>query len=40
MTALHQIHSHSFASDNYSGVLPEILTAINNANGGHVFFYD
>lgn len=37
-----QVHNpllHSFASDNYSGVLPEIITAIQVANGGHVGAY-
>ncbi|SSY70601.1 threonine aldolase family protein [Alysiella crassa] len=39
MTVLHNPQSHSFASDNYSGVLPEILTAIAQANGGHLGAY-
>lgn len=39
MNALHNVHTHSFASDNYSGVLPEIIAAIQTANGGHVGAY-
>lgn len=39
MHVLHNPQSHSFASDNYSGVLPEILEAITAANGGHVAAY-
>lgn len=39
MQPLHNPQSHSFASDNYSGVLPEILAAIHTANGGHVGAY-
>lgn len=39
MQTLHNPKSHSFASDNYSGVLPEVLEAIAQANGGHVGAY-
>ncbi len=39
MKTLHNPKSHSFASDNYSGVLPEVLEAIAQANGGHVGAY-
>lgn len=39
MHILHDTQSHSFASDNYSGVLPEIMAAIQTANGGHVGAY-
>lgn len=39
MQVLHNPQSHSFASDNYSGVLPEIMVAISVANGGHVGAY-
>lgn len=39
MPLLHQPDSHSFASDNYAGVHPEILAAIAQANGGHVGAY-
>lgn len=39
MNRLHQADSHSFASDNYSGIHPEILDAIAQANGGHVSAY-
>lgn len=39
MQTLHNPQSHSFASDNYSGVLPEVLEAIAQANGGHVGAY-
>lgn len=39
MALLHDPQSHSFASDNYSGVHPEILAAIAEANGGHVGAY-
>lgn len=28
-----------FASDNWSGVCPEIMTALNEVNGGHLFAY-
>lgn len=39
MIPLHNPQSHSFASDNYSGVHPEIMAAIAQANGGHVGAY-
>ena len=39
MQQLRNIQSHSFASDNYSGVLSEIMVAIQTANGGHVGAY-
>lgn len=39
MTALHDPSSHSFASDNYSGVHPEVMRAVAEANGGHVGSY-
>lgn len=29
----------SFASDNYAGVLPEVMEALQNANSGHAFSY-
>ena len=38
MTALQQLHDpafRGFASDNYSGIHPEVLEAIALANGGH-----
>lgn len=40
--ALHPIHDtavRGFASDNYSGVHPEVLAAIDVANGGHQVAY-
>lgn len=39
MTPLHDPQSHSFASDNYSGIHPDILAAVAAANGGHVGAY-
>ncbi|GAA4267315.1 threonine aldolase family protein [Frondihabitans peucedani] len=39
MTALHDPSSHSFASDNYSGVHPQVMRAVAEANGGHVGSY-
>lgn len=39
MTSLHDHNSRSFASDNYAGVHPEVLTAIAEANGGHQISY-
>ena len=36
---LHNPHWRGFASDNYSGVLPEVLTAIQDANQGHQVAY-
>ena len=32
-------HSISFASDNYSGIHPEVLAAITHSNQGHVGAY-
>ena len=29
----------SFASDNYAGVLPEVMEALNEANSGHARSY-
>lgn len=39
MNPLHDARKISFASDNYSGVLPEVMAALNAANGGHVGAY-
>ncbi|EGK06949.1 low specificity L-threonine aldolase [Kingella kingae] len=39
MQQLHNVQSHSFASNNYSGVLPEIMVVIQTVNGGHVGAY-
>ncbi|BDZ48193.1 hypothetical protein GCM10025867_04340 [Frondihabitans sucicola] len=39
MTTLHDPSLHSFASDNYSGVHPEVMQAIAEANLGHVGSY-
>ena len=36
---LHDPNIRGFASDNYSGVHPEILEAITAANGGHQISY-
>ncbi|MWB99160.1 beta-eliminating lyase-related protein [Agromyces seonyuensis] len=36
---IHDIERKGFASDNYSGVHPEILQAIAEANGGHQIAY-
>ena len=36
---LHDQHWRSFASDNWAGVHPEVLTALAQANGGHVPAY-
>lgn len=36
---LHDLDSRGFASDNYSGVHPEIMAAIAAANGGHQIAY-
>lgn len=33
------MNKRGFASDNFSGVLPEVMTAINEANNGHVMAY-
>ena len=38
-TPLHDPHSHGFASDNISGLHPEVLEAIVAANNGHVASY-
>jgi len=35
VTTIHHPASRGFASDNYSGIHPEVLTAIVAANGGH-----
>src|SRR5690625_7576069 len=35
MKSLHNVQAHSFASDNYSGIAPEVLAALPTANGGH-----
>ena len=35
MTTLHDPAKRGFASDNYSGIHPEVLAAIAAANGGH-----
>lgn len=39
MPVLHDPVSHTFASDNYSGVHPEVMRAIAEANSGHVPSY-
>ncbi len=39
MTQLHDPGWRGFASDNYAGVLPEVLAAIGEANGGHQISY-
>lgn len=39
MTTLHDPGRREFASDNYSGVHPEVLAAIAAANGGHQIAY-
>lgn len=39
MTTIHDAASRGFASDNYSGVHPEVLAAIAAANGGHQVAY-
>ena len=36
---IHDVTAKGFASDNYSGVHPEVLAAILNANGGHASSY-
>ncbi|MGT2425751.1 threonine aldolase family protein [Amnibacterium kyonggiense] len=36
---LHDPARRTFASDNYAGVLPEVLAAIADANGGHQIAY-
>ena len=39
MTAIHDPASRGFASDNYSGIHPEVLAAIAEANDGHQVAY-
>ncbi|MGQ1838165.1 threonine aldolase family protein [Kocuria turfanensis] len=39
MTRLHDTELRGFASDNYSGVHPEVLDALAEANGGHQVAY-
>ncbi len=39
MESLHSAEKISFASDNYSGIHPEVLAALSIANGGHVGAY-
>ncbi len=39
MTQLHNPETRGFASDNYSGVHPEVLSALAEANGGHQIAY-
>ncbi len=39
MPRLHDPHLHAFASDNYSGIHPEVLAAIAEANDGHLSAY-
>lgn len=39
MQRIHDAESRGFASDNYSGVHPEVLAAIAEANGGHQTAY-
>lgn len=39
MTTIHDPNRRGFASDNYSGVHPEVLAAIAAANGGHQVAY-
>jgi len=39
MTTIHDPASRGFASDNYSGIHPEVLAAIVAANGGHQSAY-
>lgn len=36
---LHDTEFKGFASDNYAGILPEVLEAISEANGGHQIAY-
>ncbi|WP_441359613.1 beta-eliminating lyase-related protein, partial [Agrococcus casei] len=36
---MHNVNTRGFASDNYSGVHPEILQAIVDANEGHQSAY-
>ena len=37
--SLHDLDDRGFASDNYAGILPEVLEAIAVANGGHQISY-
>ena len=39
MSVLHETGVRGFASDNYSGIHPEVLAAITAANGGHQSAY-
>ncbi|MES1212618.1 MAG: low specificity L-threonine aldolase [Leifsonia sp.] len=39
MTSLHDHNYRGFASDNYAGMHPEVLTALADANGGHQISY-
>ena len=39
MSTLHDVDSRGFASDNYAGAHPEIITALAEANGGHQISY-
>lgn len=39
ITPLHDPDWRGFASDNYAGVHPEVLTALAAANGGHQVAY-
>ena len=39
MTTLHDVNLRGFASDNYSGIHPEVLQAIADANNGHQIAY-
>jgi threonine aldolase len=39
MSRLHDAAQRGFASDNYAGVHPEVLTALAEANGGHQVSY-
>ena len=39
MKPLHDAQAHSFASDNYSGVAPEVLAALAAVNDGHQAAY-
>jgi threonine aldolase len=39
MTTIHDPNVRGFASDNYSGIHPEVLAAIGAANGGHQVAY-
>lgn len=39
MTTIHDTNSRGFASDNYSGIHPEVLAAIAAANDGHQVAY-